>query len=349
MKTLKRIFMLVVILSTIAGSVNIVHAKTLYDECSYLNSVLNAYLNSNGIKSDGLMISDAVPVQLLDDSDEQNIYFLKKNSVIIAKISIIKKDGQYYSCFDTDVKEFNNIYQNSSTISLVKKNNTIFALINSSAIVLYKNPYYDVTLTQSDKNFIKAIDFTFSTSLPRTVQPLGNPEVMQLTVPGVGNVKINGVGQCWAASTAMMVNYKNGTNLTATNIYNKCLNSGLVGSLGTPSGTIEWVRAAYSFYNISIYDQVGGLIYPRIYSLLSNNDPIHMDYYNTSSGSGHAVVLCGSYYDGNTLVYKYRDPNSPTEFKSVAQSLSAVTDASYLKYTDGLTLYDLCTHTYYYL
>lgn len=346
MKILKRLFALIITISILGGNVNVVQAETIQDETVYLNSVINAYLVSNGIYSDGIVISNAIPVQMLDSSDQQNIYLLKRNSVIIAKIAIIRKDNQYSSCFDTDTKEFNSIYRKNAEVSLVKKNHAIFALIDSKTVVLYENPDKNVTLNQADLKSMKKEKVVFGNSLSQTIQPLNSTELKQLNVARVPNVTINGAGQCWAASTAMMVNYKKGTALTATDIYNKCVISDLIKFYGTPRGTIEWVRYSYGAYGISIVNQAGGIIYPRIYSLLSNNVPIHMDFYS-SSGSGHALVLCGSYYDGSNLVYIFRDPNKENTV-SVVQSLSAVTDATYIKYNDGSTLYDTCTHTYYY-
>lgn len=219
-------------------------------------------------------------------------------------------------------------------------------MIDSKIIVLYKNPDRNVTLSQADVMSVQKEKLVFANTLSSTKQLRANPELKQLSVARVENVSINGTGQCWAASIAMMTNYKKGTTLTATNIYNKCLNSSYYPSYGVPRGTIEWVRYAYTANGISITDQVGGISYARIYSLLNNNIPMHMDFY-TSSGVGHAVVLCGSYYDGNTLIYTFRDPNNANTV-SVAQDLSAVTDATYIKYNSGSTLYATCTHTYYY-
>jgi staphopain A len=360
MNKVKRFLIFAITVVIIACNVNFVQATDKQDESNYLDSVLYAYLAANGIEVDGIAISSAVPVQMLDNSDVENIYFLKRNHEILAKLAVTSRAGTYYSCFDMDVKEINDIYQEDLTIALVKKRNTIFALMGSTQITLYKNPYESVILSQADKSIIKKEKITFIKELSQTFQARNGSEYIKLDAsiassPEVGgllnvtrvpNVTIGGAGQCWAASTAAMLNYKNGTSLTAPDIYNKCLNSGFVGTYGTPCGSIEWVRKVYSLYGVSIVDQTGGIIYARIYSLLSSNKPVQMDYYS-SSGTGHTVVLCGSYYDGNTLVYTFRDPNKSSTV-SVTQSLSAATNASFIKYNDGSTLYDECTHTYYY-
>lgn len=85
--------------------------------------------------------------------------------------------------------------------------------------------------------------------------------------------------------------------------------------------------------------------------------PIHYDFYISGTSAGHAVVLCGSYYDSTRLTYYFADPNEynvssgedNTVTVSVLQNISAYNNSSMIRYvTSGGTVYDLCTHTYHY-
>jgi hypothetical protein len=116
-------------------------------------------------------------------------------------------------------------------------------------------------------------------------------------------------GECWGTCLASVIQYRTGTTLTSTNVYDALLNA----YGGTPQGTNTWYQRAYSLYGIS-YTAANSMSYSSVRSALLNGRPIICSIRPTSATSnGHAIVLKSARktynvpesYTGSYIYYYY--------------------------------------------
>lgn len=312
----------------------------------YIVSVISSYLQAYGLAMDGISYSNPYPV--LNAENDAVMYFFKRENTIIAKMLVIKQGNHYSSRFDTSIHIFNKLYCNNISFALTAVEDDVY-IVCEKGLDFLGTKEYDINVIYGTPE--EACTLVFNDELFFAPQARMNPEIVSLS--GVRSMGGNDSGICWAISVAMLVNYKKGTAYTGSDIVRQCSNSGYakLPGYGSPSGTIEWVRAAYTLNQIQINDNAGGLAYGRLYYLLSGNKPVHMDFYRYVNGTaaGHAVVLCGTYWDGNTLVYTFCDPNYADDKVAVSQDKAAYDDASKVKFVSIIgTEYSECTHVYYY-
>ncbi len=350
MRKQRKLFALILVVALqVAGMASISTSAAQQGKAveEYIISVIPSYLKAYGFDLDGISYSNPYPV--LNAENDATMYFFKRENSIIAKMLVIKKGNSYSSRFDTSVDFFNELYYNNISFALTASEDEV-CIVCEKGLDFLETKRYNINVISEISE--EASPLAFENELFFGSQARMNPEIVSLSgVRSMGGNNASGI--CWAISVAMMVNYKKGTAYTGSDIVSQCSNSSYVKlpGYGNPSGTIEWVRAAYSLNQIQINDNAGGLAYGRLYYLLSNDKPVHMDFYRKSNGTavGHAVVLCGTYWDGNTLVYTFCDPNYADDKVAVSQDKAAYDDATKVKFvTKTGTEYNECTHAYYY-
>ncbi len=338
-----------VMMVVITININKVNADETQDErLVYASSVLGAYLSINSIEMDDVKISNPIPVITLHNNDliDKTVFFVMEDDAIKGKLIVEEIDGKYYSCFDCDIDEF----QDMSQIAVYQKETSLIYYVDGQQLIYNDG---DNILNQNlvYKEYPSYVEVKFYDLVLTGLKTRGTPEVVSLSVPYVANSTYSGKGICWAACVAMDYGYRTGYSVTAVQVVDKCIRSSYFqGTL--PSGDSYWTTSAYALYNRSVSYNSGGLIYARVYSLLSSGKTVHVSLSNMSNPSdenaiNHAVLITGSYYDGNTLVYNLRDPNRSTVV-SVSQSLSVADNASQFVYvTSGGTKYINWYRTFY--
>ena len=276
------------------------------------------------------------------------MYFVKKQDRIVAKMLVVRTENGYSSRFDTSVGIIDEFYHKNIPFALTVLEDDIFVAYDGGLVSMGENDHRRGERLGPGGEYTA---LTFWKELVSGTQAQMNPEIT--TLNGVRSMGGNDSREiCWAISVAMMVNYKKGTAYTGNDIVNQCSDSiyTQIPGYGSPRGTVEWVRAAYTMNKVPISDNAGGLAYGRLYYLLSDNKPVHMDFYGYVNGklNGHAVVLCGTYWDGNTLVYTFCDPNYADDKVAVLQDKAAYDNAGKVKFVSrtGIELNE-CTHVYY--
>ncbi len=95
-------------------------------------------------------------------------------------------------------------------------------------------------------------------------------------------------GLCWAASVATIVNYMQGTNVTAMQVSDK---------MGIPYGdgtNIDGEQKALALYGINFPNKSNNTLkYNRIFTNISNKKPLIMSCSTADNQYGHAVTLVG--------------------------------------------------------
>lgn len=136
---------------------------------------------------------------------------------------------------------------------------------------------------------------------------------------------------CWAASMASILNYTNGTSLTAKEVANAT-------GHGIDGATYSEVKEYYSStYNMSVTG-AGTLSSTVVATQLNKGKPIQVFHF-PSSGTGHSMVLAGLSQLSSDVFYVYMDPNS-SSYRTVSVSQAALTDGTKVAVTvGGTTMY----------
>ena len=307
---------------------------------NYLTTVLPLYSNLIGAKTSKFFVSDAFQITNGEDTSSY-LYFISADG-IVASITVCEKNGEFYSA----CKKLNdsNIVEN--------KYIKVSRGSNGEAIIEVEN-----LLSRGYKRLSFSNECNISESQTRTAQI----RMINLSSYGPNTITIYEHGVCWAYVAAMLINHKDNSTITGTELCTELLSSPnysyWLQHYGEFCGSVPWVREAYRLHGINIIDSASELTYNENYSLLGLNKPIHYDFYVSGTEIGHSVALCGSYYDETRLIYYFADPNEYDVTSGedndvtvgVVQNLSAYSNPGLIKFVStGGTIYNECTHTYHY-
>lgn len=160
----------------------------------------------------------------------------------------------------------------------------------------------------------------------------------------------NGIGLCWAACGASIVNYFMGTNYTAKTMFDK------VESVisGTPVGTILDMKAMFDVCLLKYSGKAGKLTYGNVSAQHKKGSPIMCCLYGedraeNNAEKNHVVVLCGSFKISTSYGYIYMDPNEYSRlvinYMDYSQITSSSSDLYY--YGGGSIFYLRCNYSFY--
>lgn len=169
----------------------------------------------------------------------------------------------------------------------------------------------------------------------------------------VGNVEndklSNGVGLCWAACGASIVNFIMGTNYSAKSMFDK-VNAAIS---GTPTGTVRNMKAMLDLCLLKYYQKSGKLTYNLVSDQHKKGSPIMCCIWgeNTETGAegGHVVVLCGSFHISDSYGYVYMDPNVHNKLVINYMNYAQITSTSDdLYYFGGYDMFfNKCDYSFY--
>ena len=294
-----------------------IEAKTkqvVVDDFGDIQNVSMDYSNSLGIdKNDMKNISIGNPfiIYSLSDSNQSEIYYYpiidnRDNKVVITVDVMKMTDSWTYSIGTEYVEYLNKINYTNSEYIFYSYGDYIYSDDGNKSIVLYGNG--NETGKEKVKAFqqldcskkIEAISnriSTFEQKKNNDLQPNNAFERRMTYTPTMtGNTcqLYNPVGQgnyglCWAASVATIVNYRKGTNLTATNV------ADAEGVGYDEGGTLTNATNCLHRYGLTDYSAVNRtLSWSQLYdNIMKFNKPFYMACYYDSTESGHAVVCFG--------------------------------------------------------
>lgn len=308
----------------------------------YVASVMPGYLDINGFNSTSeISISKGITIKNWDSNkDTKVIYFVIKNSKVIGKLLVNKsEDGSFQSSFDMDdLTEFE---------ECIKADKEFVLGSSKGRLVLYKDKKFNnledvnslgnVSIDEikiEEKNFNKIKKNSILTNKIKNHK--NSVRAMSLTthvldVPFTSNSTINGVGICWAASVASIVNYLKGMTYDAKTIYYIVAATNVLVGGDSPAGNVECIKKAFSLCGAPV-NQGSNLSFSSVSSVLGTNQPIYMSLYDSKANVGHGVVLKGAVYLGTSnSFYLLMDPNKSSTV-SVALSSSALESGSSFTY-----------------
>ncbi|MCM1307906.1 MAG: hypothetical protein NC223_04840 [Butyrivibrio sp.] len=192
---------------------------------------------------------------------------------------------------------------------------------------------------------------TYVSEIEMIIKNTPGAEGYLVKVKNVPNESLsNGIGLCWAACGASIVNYFMGTNYTAKTMYDR------VESVisGTPAGTILNMKAMFDVCLLKYSGKAGKLTYSNVSAQHKKGSPVMCCLYGedrqkNNAEENHVVVLCGSFKISTSYGYVYMDPNEYSRliinYMDYSQITSSSNDLYY--YGGGSIFYLRCNYSFY--
>lgn len=290
----------------------------------YANSLLPSLsrLPDTDLPGEDLFLSQ--PLEILNDNDDTNYaFFLFHESICVGELVVTRLGGEFAASFlAAELPRVSAAYAGEVPVCLVSEGRALLLCSDTTAEVIVGEPAQTAYALRA--NAAEAVAAQ-ARKEPLTLAPVASAAEPQssvlpsqpktLPVPYVQNVKRDGLGICWAASTASIIQHlQNCSSLTADNVYD------MLASKLTDRpilGTSKNVVLAFKSYGITYYtSRESALSFSAVVNLIDSNYPIYMAISGKMVTEGkvkdsyHAVVLCGYNRDGGfTDFYQIMDPN----------------------------------------
>lgn len=317
---------LIMVLTTLLGNVAVVYASSNNEMDEYAASVVGSFLHANGYWGEDCYLSQSYPVyDVLDEDISHHLYFVLEEGQVVGRLAVFENEGQYNTGYIHGAIEG---FDPNDPFQLYLSGNSLFLRQNLVDIQISGEGQYD--------NFVGEIPVLAQVICENNDiqinQVVNRMTYYYLPVSRVPNSTVNKIGICWAACIAARVNYHQGKNLTARNVYDACNATAIGRPSGTPSGVPEWIQYGYSKYGINTTCAEAGKNFGQVCDLLSSDKPIYCSF--TDGTNFHAVLLIGVYQEGSSNIYMFRDPNE-SNLVSINVSNDALTDATLVTYTNS--------------
>lgn len=328
MKVLKTI---TAILSTVAISVsffsNDIEANASQNSPAqafneYVESCIPQYIAAQNLETQAI-VQYSNPIALYDfesgNLTGSEIFVIDDNE-LIGKIDLLLAADGYISAFDTGITEaLSTAYRESTEIALGYYEDSLWLYTESDGFV-----YIDGIQNCAPENVpsqLNKITVSGSVQIPllKTSRALGG---LSLKVSHVSNsINYDSNGQCSEACVAMVLNYHNGTYMTADSVWTSINDNN---KSGVPYKALQELG-----YN-PVYASTA-LSADSVYKTLKDDKPIIASIKNSDGKSRHAVVICGVTIDASQSTYTIDDPNYSTK-QSFIVSANPVTVNSTITY-----------------
>ena len=308
-----------------AGATDGSEADTVLNESAmdaYVQSVLPHYLSLENDNVYGeIAVSQGYVVHGHNDPNART-YFVTDDGDYIANLFVTYINGQYSSNFGFD---------DNADVDAALSGGTPMALVAESEMLILQTAAGNALLTEGDSGALlsrsiaaypRVVPLMQETSIKNSdvtaakhVSTRSEDFSVGLNVPYVANdyylidptkpdTLSNRKYLCWAASVAMICQYRTGVSYTAMNIYNAMVN--LYG--GTPVGENIWYTRAYSHCGMTATHVSSAMNATAAYVQMDTYDkPIIVRMIN--GNVKHAIVLRYISKSGTSLTYGFRDPN----------------------------------------
>lgn len=305
--------------------------ETVLEEYDYVRDIIPQYLTANDLYGNEELYLSARRVIYNWDTgtEEKACYYVFTTERIVGELVVQRIDGLYYSSFKNGCREIiNDLYREERKFVLGNKDGNLILCTEEQVFVLesagisggdeFKNtdiaetgisePLLEKQLCKIAKD--KGIDLNAGSAkaVPRALiyTPGGQP-------PFVANDNYGGIGLCWAASTASVINYKNNNaGKTAMDIYMQCWETVGYDENRKPNGGAEWIKTAFTINGYSVDYKDSNLSTDSVATILAEeHKPIIMTLYGYEGSKliGHAVVLFEFADFTGAGYFKFIDPN----------------------------------------
>ncbi len=274
--------------------------------------------------SNRYFIGNKIPTYKSDNENltmiEYDIYPIFENNKIIALANV------FYDSSNEMVIACSSAYASALQEYYIKNNNKNIVLVYTcDGLYLFDDDNYYISLSSEHYNYYSTLNEVISLIKDFTpnykkieIMDIINPMFSVtksttgrlLSVPyesngDVGCSECDPIGLCWAASSAMIINYFNKTSYNIEDIHD---NTGCY----SKSGTVSNYMSIFSKYGLS---RTGGyymLSYSDLKTYIEAYKLLFIRVQRTSEGKniGHMVVGCGYSETSTTKYLRLRDPNS---------------------------------------
>lgn len=318
----------------------------------YAEAVLPSYLKANNNTPKTCNISYPI---YIDNYSSYMIFVISEENEIIGRLSVGFANENIFSSFSISIDPLIKAFYNESVDTYFTfKNGNIYAFsAQKEFCCVEKRAVTTETKISQDEDELKAnstsifnspkvqkiriaknINLKYDTSYTRS-------SFATLNVNHVANTYVSEIDNyiCWAACTAMAVNYmernnNNFNNLTAIDVYNdvkdnmdefSCDNDCIL-----PDGCKKCINYSYSHYNHPASLIAAPICGSEMYSHISSGKAVQINIKNSTSNVAHAVIVKAVMLENQYVVYTIVDPSKSVRDSvhnvSIAVSPTTVTD-----------------------
>lgn len=319
----------------------------------YIEYAIPHYVRAQSVEINGTFYySNTIDIYDINDVESGSIgecVFLFDDDEIVGKMQVWGRDGEYASVFDTYITdEIQGSFDDDYAIAFGYFDGDFYSYDEMVGSTFVEGPGFeecpDYTLPLNES-------ISKAASMDLAAIPALYAASASLNVSHVHNTTCDyGHGLCWAACVAMMVNYRDGKSLTASDVWRATKTS----EDPDPEGDIETVSHAFDKYNYShntYKDQC--ISASEVLGALSSNKPVHMAISGKKTNGekiGHGVVICGISIENATstsadITYTINDPErydlksiivKANPSKAVNTISYSLTNSTYNKWTDTI-------------
>lgn len=312
------------------------------------------------------------------DVKTDNVYYypVVYNADIVALFTVTYQNGIYSYQFGKDdmAKALNSINTSyTNAVEIIVSNDAFYGITDNEIVVLSTRPEAIETDVNSEKKYLSTLNesdlFAIETSpnvvtISSSTTYSDTAQTASMTRSYIGKKRIVPIvdnwtytdsagtlhGTCWASCTGSIIDYyNNGTsssNSGGASMRDAVL-SDRYNDASVYSGGISTAKTYIENYvsGASMTKAGSSLSWSQVKSaILSNNAPCYTRWVNSSSATGHAMVLCGyRYLDTDPTNSSYygiylMDPNK-TSLQLISYGSTYTINSNTYSWTDTLTKY----------
>lgn len=294
---------------TSAENVSVSQDDTTETIKDYLDFCIPRYMAIHGIEMNAtISYSNLIPLYDFNSFSFMGYEtFVIDDGELIGKVDVYVND-ELGSMFDTNItKEMQEAFDSNGALAIGYYDDSLLTYTLENGYSLADGLYTGYPTETPEVYSISSSNIMLS-SKPVEYSWLGS---RRLDIEHVPNSTVEHAdGECWAASAAMVLNYKLGTSLTADIIYRKM----------TEIGKSHHTPSAYDYYGYTPYTiqkditpECGAMSADAVWDQLDNDRPVVITVKEIGADKSHVVVIHGIYIDSSYTTYTIDNPNTEKE------------------------------------
>lgn len=305
----------------------------------YANSLIPelSRLPDTNLPEAGLSLSQ--PLEILNNNDStKRVFFLFHEDACVGELAVTRLGGEFAASFlAAELPQVSAAYAQEVPVCLVSEERALLLCTDAGTEVIVGKLDQEANVSRANVGQAVAVQARKEplalspAAMPAGVQASELPEesCRALAVQHVNNMKVNGVGICWAAVAASIIMYLTPEkNLSAKTVYNMVWMDVYGAKEETrPSGMPSDALAGLSHYGVTYYKAIDATMhYSVAVKHIDAGYPIYASLAGNSSET-HAVTVCGyKNMTGGGKLYQLVDPNvEPPVWVTVSSNLYGLT------------------------
>lgn len=196
-------------------------------------------------------------------------------------------------------------FETNNITSATRTDEPPVSTVSSPSIISSRKIYYDFSesdLEADMTNAQKSLSFASAASSKTNIilqSPSTRTTYEDFELLPIGHIDQGSTMLCWAVCTVLTGEYR--TNISDYDIYD--IADGLGIDYDEGGNNVDIIDALYDFYRITGTSQQGYYSYNNVKYWIDRDKPIIALAYSGGNGLGHAVTICGYYFDHNSIIW----------------------------------------------